>query len=172
LHYYILDGIGTDTISTRRLGKCSYIMVCIVKLSISHVLCIGREAFAWGTSEIGCLYFEGGIWVRYTILKRNQFCLFCWVSFVPHPQFSCYTHGLVLVFHISCMPVFRVLDGSLKEFFENWQRNGCFIEGVFDWFFNLLKAAVPHQNWFFDFWEPLIKGVCTQTLTTSCFFEK
>jgi hypothetical protein len=35
-----------------------------------------------------------------------------------------------------------------------------------------LKAAVPHQNWFFDFWEPLIKGVCTQTLTTSCFFEK
>lgn len=49
------------------------------------------------------------------------------------------------------MPVFRVLDGSLKEFFENWQRNGCFIEGVFDWFFDLLKAAVRHQNWFFDF---------------------
>jgi hypothetical protein len=42
LHYYKLDGIGTDTISTRRLGECSYIMVCNVKLSISHVLCIGR----------------------------------------------------------------------------------------------------------------------------------
>jgi hypothetical protein len=93
LHYYILDGIGTDTISTRKLGECSYIMVCNVKLSISHVLCIGREAFARGTSGIDCLYFEGGIWVRYTILKRNQFCLFCWVWFVHHPQFSCYyTH--------------------------------------------------------------------------------
>jgi hypothetical protein len=45
-HIYILDGIGTDTISTRRLGECFYIMVCNVKLSISHVLCIGREAFA------------------------------------------------------------------------------------------------------------------------------
>jgi hypothetical protein len=91
LHYYILDGIGTDSISTRWLGECSYIMVCNVKLSISHVLCIGREAFAWGTSGIDCLYSEGGIGVRYTILKRNRF-LFCWVWFFPHPQFCCYTH--------------------------------------------------------------------------------
>ncbi len=103
LHYYILD--GTDTISTRRLGECSYIMVCNVKLSISHVLCIGREAFAWGTSGIDCLYFEIGIWVRYKILKRNQFCLFCSVLFVPCPQFSCYTHGTWCLFstYVVCL---------------------------------------------------------------------
>jgi hypothetical protein len=149
-------------------------MVCNVKLSISHVLCIGREAFAWGTSGIDCVYLEGGIWVRYTILKRNQFCLFCWVWFVPHPQFSCYTHAT----WFACFPhkLYACFQSSRWIFWKSSLRTGkgmdVFIEGFFDWFYDLLKAAVLHQNWFFDFWEPLIKGVYTQTLTTSSFFEK